>query len=219
MKKYIISSIAISLLLIAYAIFSFDFIALGALVVLLVVLVLLLLKFNSRVDAISKIIENSNHLKDGEFDSRILNIQGDQDLMDISNNINTLLDNLEAFMREIKTSIEANQNGRYYRKAYSQGLKGMFISNIEEINKTLTNIELSNKDNIKNALAKQLMDMSLGNQNENLTQIDKSLEGDIAFMGCVANKCCNSEHQTGILATIGNVYRHPSQNNKRTTES
>ena len=101
---------------------------------------------------------------------------------EVADNINILIDNLEAFMREISTSIHCVQEGRYYRKAFAQGLKGDFIHNIEAINKTLESIEQNAKDNVKNALAKSLMDMSLSNQNADLTAISAGLANDMEYV-------------------------------------
>lgn len=119
-------------------------------------------KFQKRAQFIQSIINASKSYRNGAFEQRILRINVDADLKELSNNINILIDNLEAFMREIATSISCTQSGKFYRKAFAQGLKGSFVSNIHTINQALEKIEQNAKDNIKNALAKSLMDMSLG---------------------------------------------------------
>ncbi|MCH5313299.1 MAG: chemotaxis protein [Helicobacter sp.] len=138
--------------------------------------------FAKRAQFIQGIVNISRHYREGKFEKRLLHIKVDKDLHELADNINILIDNLEAFMREISTSIHCVQEGRYYRKAFAQGLKGDFIHNIEAINKTLESIEQNAKDNVKNALAKSLMDMSLSNQNADLTAISAGLANDMEYV-------------------------------------
>ena len=139
-------------------------------------------KFAQRAKFIRRVINISKCYRDGKFEKRMLHINVDKDLHELANNINILIHNLEAFMREISASINCTQEGRFYRKALAQGLNGSFASNIQAINEALTSIEQNAKDNVKNALAKSLMDMSLGNQNADLTTISVDLENDMEYM-------------------------------------
>ena len=139
-------------------------------------------KLNKRATFIQSIIDTSRFYRNGEFEKRILHTDVDKDLRELAHNINTLIDNVEAFMREIGTSIRCTQQGDFYRKAFAQGLKGSFVSNIQTINQALESIEQNAKDNVKNALAKSLMNMSLGNQNADLRTISTDLERDIHYM-------------------------------------
>ena len=139
-------------------------------------------KFAQRAKFIRRVINISKCYRDGKFEKRMLHINVDKDLHELANNINILIDNLEAFMREISASINCTQEGRFYRKALAQGLNGSFASNIQAINEALTSIEQNAKDNVKNALAKSLMDMCLGNQNADLTTISVDLENDMEYM-------------------------------------
>lgn len=150
-----------------------------------VVLIVGFLRFKKRETLILNIINIANLYKQGKFESRVLGIEGDLDLCTLANNLNTIADNLEAFMREIGTAIACSQEGKYYRLAYAQGLKGAFIQSIENINQTLLKIEDNAKDNVQNALAKSLMDMSLGSQNKNLKNISVDLDGDMQQLGIV----------------------------------
>ena len=186
MKKLLSLGIAISLLgLVLEAILyglSFNLITFIALILLLY---FSLIKFSKREALLQKSIKISNLYSKGKFEARILQIQGDEDLCTLANNINNLADNLEAFMREISTAIRCSQEGKYYRLAFPQGLNPAFSNNIESINKALIKIEENAKNNLSNFLAKSLMDMSLGSQNENLTKISLDLDKDIQNMNTV----------------------------------
>lgn len=186
MKKLLSLGIAISLLgLVLEAILyglSFNLITF---IILILLLGFSLLKFSKREALLQKSIKISNLYSKGKFEARILQIQGDEDLCTLANNINNLADNLEAFMREISTAIRCSQEGKYYRLAFPQGLNPAFSNNIESINKALIKIEENAKNNLSNFLAKSLMDMSLGSQNENLTKISLDLDKDIQNMNTV----------------------------------
>ncbi|MCI5968691.1 methyl-accepting chemotaxis protein [Helicobacter sp.] len=150
-----------------------------------------IVKFTMRERLIQNILKVTKMYQKGQFEQRVLYIQGDEDLCEIANNINTVADNLEAFMREISTAVHCSQEGKYYRLAYAQGLKGAFIQNINYINKALLKIEENAKENIQNALAKSLLDMSLGSQNENLTKISSDLDGDMQQLDVVNDNVTN----------------------------
>ncbi|WP_270987652.1 methyl-accepting chemotaxis protein, partial [Campylobacter upsaliensis] len=125
----------------------------------------------------------SNYLKEGDFDKRVIYIKSkSKKLAQIADNLNNMIDGLEAYLREINTSITCSQNNEFYRKALPEGLKGIFAHNIEFINKALSNIEVTAKSAFKNALSKTLMDLSLGSQNKDMSRITTSLNADINAM-------------------------------------
>ncbi|PAF52563.1 methyl-accepting chemotaxis protein [Helicobacter sp. 13S00477-4] len=126
-----------------------------------------------------KILTISKHLREGNFENRIIKAKGSKKLISITHNINDLLDHLEAFLREMKTSIECSSKNEFYRKGIEEGLKGSFYQNILNINHVLHDIEENYKENIKNALSKSLMNMSLENQNNNLEKISGEMSKDV----------------------------------------
>ena len=144
--------------------------------------------YKDEEEMIDKVFKLCNELKEGNFDSRVIYVKTkSKKLSEISDNLNNTIDGLEAYLREINTSISCSQNGEFYRKALSEGLKGIFAHNIEFINKALSNIETTAKSTYKNALSRALMDLSLGNQNKDMYQISNSLNQDISVMENVYN--------------------------------
>ncbi|HEP3215764.1 TPA: hypothetical protein VCM60_000387 [Campylobacter upsaliensis] len=149
--------------------------------VVLLIYAMLLLKDESEM--IEKLFALSNYLKEGDFDKRVIYIKSkSKKLAQIADNLNNMIDGLEAYLREINTSITCSQNNEFYRKALPEGLKGIFAHNIEFINKALSNIEVTAKSAFKNALSKTLMDLSLGSQNKDMSRITTSLNADINAM-------------------------------------
>ena len=87
---------------------------------LVIVLGIAQYKMGLRAKLIERILKVSEKYKRGEFEERVLFIQGDADLHNLANNINILIDNIEAFMREIATAVKCTQEGKFYRKAMAQ---------------------------------------------------------------------------------------------------
>ncbi len=192
MKIFFLSGIGLSLLgFIVEIILKGLSINLAFFALLCVIFLLAFIKFRKREELIQKILKVSRLYQRGQFEARVLRVEGDLDLCTIAITLNNVADNLEAFMREISTAIKCSQEGNYFRLAFPQGLKGAFIQNINGINHALLLIKENAKDNISNALAKSLMDMSLGSQNENLTKISSDLDGDMRHMGIVNENVTN----------------------------
>lgn len=124
----------------------------------------------------------SKQYADGKFEGRIVHIRGKSVMAQICENLNNLIDHLEAFLREVQTAIECSQKGEYYRHALSGGLEGTFAQNIQGINHALAQIEQNDKESVKNALSKNLMNLNLSHQTRDLNEIANGLNQDISYM-------------------------------------
>ncbi|EAI9865878.1 bipartate energy taxis response protein CetA [Campylobacter coli] len=152
-------------------------------VLIAVLMIYLLRQHKDEQSMIDKLLILCRELKEGNFDNRIIYVKTkSKKLAEIADNLNNTIDGLEAYLREINTSISCSQKGEFYRKALPEGLKGIFAHNIEFINKALANIEVTARSTFKNALSRTLMDLSLGNQNKDMSQISSSLNQDISMM-------------------------------------
>lgn len=188
MKSSFLLVILIDIIGIVVSFFSGAFIVLGLLTIMLVFLIYMMMNYNDEKQMIEKLLVFSSELKFGNFDHRVIYTKTkSKKLAQISDNLNNTIDGLEAYLREINTSIACSQKGEFYRKALPDGLKGIFARNIDFINKALSNIETTAKSTFKNALSKTLMDLSLGNQNKDMSQISSSLNSDINAMKSVYN--------------------------------
>ncbi|EGD4345063.1 bipartate energy taxis response protein CetA [Campylobacter jejuni] len=157
----------------------------GAIIFVLIAVLMIYLLDNTKDEqiCIDKLLVLCRELKEGNFDNRIIYVKTkSKKLAEIADNLNNTIDGLEAYLREINTSISCSQKGEFYRKALPEGLKGIFAHNIEFINKALANIEVTARSTFKNALSRTLMDLSLGNQNKDMSQISSSLNQDISMM-------------------------------------
>jgi len=121
------------------------------------------------------LLEASN----GNFENRITHI----DLSDPSSKaawaLNDLLDQLEAFERDIKESIEAAKNGIDYRDIAPQGYKGTFRRTVIMLNDAIDAISTALKEQARSELAMTLNNLGGGIKtqiNEIKTSLDTKLK-------------------------------------------
>ncbi|EPT1996232.1 bipartate energy taxis response protein CetA [Campylobacter jejuni] len=182
-KNGLLLTIFLSIIGVLGVIFIHIFVGAIIFVLIAVLMVYLLRQHQNEQIMIDKLLVLCRELKEGNFDNRIIYVKTkSKKLAEIADNLNNTIDGLEAYLREINTSISCSQKGEFYRKALPEGLKGIFAHNIEFINKALANIEVTARSTFKNALSRTLMDLSLGNQNKDMSQISSSLNQDISMM-------------------------------------
>ncbi len=183
MKNGLLSTIFLSVIGVLGVIFIHIFVGVIIFVLIAVLMIYLLRQHKDEQIMIDNFWVLCRELKEGNFDNRIIYVKTkSKKLAEIADNLNNTIDGLEAYLREINTSISCSQKGEFYRKALPEGLKGIFAHNIEFINKALANIEVTARSTFKNALSRTLMDLSLGNQNKDMSQISSSLNQDISMM-------------------------------------
>ncbi|HEC2658961.1 TPA: bipartate energy taxis response protein CetA [Campylobacter jejuni] len=182
-KNGLLLTIFLSVIGVLGVIFIHIFVGAIIFVLIAVLMIYLLRQHKDEQIMIDKFLVLCRELKEGNFDNRIIYVKTkSKKLAEIADNLNNTIDGLEAYLREINTSISCSQKGEFYRKALPEGLKGIFAHNIEFINKALANIEVTARSTFKNALSRTLMDLSLGNQNKDISQISSSLNQDISMM-------------------------------------
>ncbi|EFN3017855.1 bipartate energy taxis response protein CetA [Campylobacter coli] len=182
-KNGLLLTIFLSVIGVLGVIFIHIFVGAIIFVLIAVLMIYLLRQHKDEQSMIDKLLILCRELKEGNFDNRIIYVKTkSKKLAEIADNLNNTIDGLEAYLREINTSISCSQKGEFYRKALPEGLKGIFVHNIEFINKALANIEVTARSTFKNALSRTLMDLSLGNQNKDMSQISSSLNQDISMM-------------------------------------
>lgn len=180
MKNGLLSTIFLSVIGVLGAIFIHIYVGAIIFILITILMIYLLRQYKDDQIMIDKLLVLCRELKEGKFDNRIIYVKTkSKKLAEVADNLNNTIDGLEAYLREINTSISCSQKGEFYRKALPEGLKGIFAHNIEFINKALANIEVTARSTFKNALSRTLMDLSLGNQNKDMSQISSSLNQDI----------------------------------------
>ena len=77
-------------------------------------------------------------------------------------NLNDVLDQLEAFMRDTQATIESASHGKTYRKTYASGLHGIFASTAKSLNEAVTSIVSGYETKIRGELAHDLTSLGGG---------------------------------------------------------
>ena len=104
----------------------------------------------------------AHEASEGKLESRVTHIDETHPFADVAWGINLTLDQLEAFIREVKTSIDAAGKGINYRNIYAEGLKGEFYHSSEMIARAVDAIIESEKQKFRGELAKDLHDVGGG---------------------------------------------------------
>ncbi|MCD6260021.1 MAG: CZB domain-containing protein [Helicobacteraceae bacterium] len=142
----------------AYGLFVGDFILAG----ITLFIILISFFFVSQVDANSAQLNSAIHevLKDaaqGKLESRITQIPDDgSEISRFAWDINDVLDQLEAFMRDTSETIKHASVGKTYRRNYEAGLNGVFRSTAIHLNESIASIATGYEKRIIGELSHEL---------------------------------------------------------------
>lgn len=93
----------------------------------------------------------------GDLEQRITHIHSeDEGQMELAWAVNDVLDQLEAFMRDISTSIEMASDGKTYRRTFPGGLHGMFKKTCMQLNGSIDAISLGHKTKVRGDVANRV---------------------------------------------------------------
>jgi methyl-accepting chemotaxis protein len=115
----------LSLLVVCYLIYRADYIA-GGIIALVTLLSLLLEQQHQQDELTSKIEKVLKSIGNGKLESRVTQIDPNHPLSEIARSLNDTVDQLEAFIREVQTSVKAAESGIDYRNIFYNGLHGDF---------------------------------------------------------------------------------------------
>ena len=128
----------------------------------------------------------------GELEGRVTHIPNDNSYeANFAWTVNDTLDQLEAFMRDIATTIEAASEGKTYRHTYPQGLQGIFHTTAESVNAAITSIANGYKTKIKGEMSAEFTRLG-GGVAEGLGVI----QGDLVSASDQAESIVNVSNET-----------------------
>ncbi len=110
------------------------------------ILAILVFRAVSKLDA--SIVFTNKMLKnvvEGDFESRITNIQEGGHIAEMFWNINNLLDQLEVSIRETRSAIEYASQHKYFRRANTKGLNHSFQDILTKVNSAIDSMEYEYK--------------------------------------------------------------------------
>ena len=183
MNCKIISIISAVLFLVVAGVSGFngDYISALVAIVGIVVSIIPLLKKeeNTKSNLFNKIERILIEASNGNFESRITHINMQDPNAKAAWALNDLLDQLEAFERDIKESIEAAKNGIDYRDVAKEGYKGKFRRTVIMLNEAIEAISTALKEQARSEVALTLNSLGGGIKyqlNEIKTSLDAKLK-------------------------------------------
>ncbi len=123
----------------------------------------------SSISAVAEVVSK------GFFDRRVTHIKGDDELSQLSWQINDMLDQLEACFREVNTTFQYASEGKYFRKARPEGLHGTFRHTMEQVNRSIERLEDSTRFMLRNELTSNLSHLNASNLLKNLQRNQQDL--------------------------------------------
>ena len=140
---------------------------------------------------------------DGDLEARITNITDKGELFDLSCGTNDLLDQLEAFMREIRAGVNEASRDRFHRKVIAKGLKGAFNYNSALVNIGIESMHDSFVDLQRNAVNAQLSTIGEG-VSGGLDMIQRDLTNSIKQLQNIVSKSkTTAEHSSESVDELG----------------
>ena len=105
-------------------------------------------KVQHTIAGVSEVIQSAEQ---GYLEKRVTHIDDHGELRELCSNTNTMLDQVEVFIREIHASIEAASREDFHRRIITQGLKGEFKQAGTFVNKAIDSMH-SNHNHIQKSL-------------------------------------------------------------------
>lgn len=112
----------------------------------------------------------------GKFDSRITAIDASNPLGQLCWNMNDMLDQLEAYFREVSISFKYHSDGKYFRKTQPVGLHGDFKSSLEMVNISLDGLAQHSQQQMRNLLLSMVHGLNTRNLLVNLSSSQADLK-------------------------------------------
>ncbi len=140
----------------------------------------------------------SKSVSEGFLEDRITNIKDDGTVGQLCWSINNMLDQLEAFMREVDTAVEYANNSKFFRPALSKGLKGLFATNMEDINTVIGSMKENHEFHKKNALISSLSRLSSNSLNKNLSAMQDDLSRNTTMINEISKDADGISRESGI---------------------
>jgi methyl-accepting chemotaxis protein len=151
-----------------------------------------------------KILDVTEHARRGDLEARITNINKKDPLSKVALGVNDMLDQVEAFMRETKTSIESASQGKTYRNIFKTGFRGLFETNAGYITAGVQGIIDGEKGKIKGVLSNKFSE--LGNGINGISEIQKNLSNSVDLINEITTMskrtASKSNESLGVVSNI-----------------
>jgi len=148
-----------------YELIQTDFIVVG--IAFFIILISLFVTSSNNIASSSDLQQQMIRvLKDaanGNLEGRVTHIPNNSSIeADFAWSLNDVLDQLEAFMRDVATTIENASKGKTYRRTFPTGLHGIFKTTSAELNKAIESIAKGYETKLKGELSHEFSKLGGG---------------------------------------------------------
>ena len=154
---------------------------------------------------IKTLTSNLRRAAEGDLDQRITGIKAGAATGGQAWALNDLLDQQEAYFREVSSAFEHASRGQTYRLAMDQGLHGSFRDAMHKINVSVSSLGQVQQMALKEKLIARITDLNSGNLIGNLKSIQEYL--------------VNMTQELGQVAQLSNVTAQEAQDSRAIIES
>ena len=124
---------------------------------------------------IAKLDEITMEISHGRFGKRISGVNDSDELGRLCWQMNDMLDQLETYFREEATAFRLHIDGKYYRKAFPDGLHGGFKKGLESHNVLLDGMADQQRGQMRNMLISMVHQLNTSNLLSNLASNQSDL--------------------------------------------
>lgn len=144
------------------------------------------------------IVRVAENIAQGKLEDRIfpINHQAKTQLNGVALSLNDTLDQMETFIREVSTVFHNVWDDKFYRSTFPVGLKGVFASNLSEIDQMVKELEEGFWKKQKDLLMYELDTM----RNKKLLENLKKNQADLMFMATEMDQVESSSIETADTA-------------------
>jgi methyl-accepting chemotaxis protein len=135
--------------------------------------------------ALDRLTANLTMAAEGNLDQRITSIKRGAATEDLAWALNDLLDQQEAYFREVASAFDHATHGQTYRLAMEQGLHGVFREAMLQINVSVESLGQVQRMALKEKLIARITDLNSGSLIENLKSIQEYLMNMTQELGIV----------------------------------
>jgi methyl-accepting chemotaxis protein len=157
--------------------------------VILLIYILMALFFYKQLNGLRTCMKKSQKVMSdavsGNFESRAINIKDTGSAGELAHAANNLLDQMETFMREMRTSVDYASSSKYYRKFQTQGLNSALSFAGSKINESIDHMYENHVNEERNELNSKLG--SINKNNEQLALLQESFQGNTDRLDIISN--------------------------------
>ncbi|GLH74809.1 hypothetical protein GETHLI_33110 [Geothrix limicola] len=162
--------------------------------------------------AIKNLTKNLKAAADGNLDQRMTGIKKGAATGELAWALNDLLDQQEAYFREVFSAFDHASQGKTFRLAMDQGLHGAFKDAMTRVNVSVESLGQVQHMAIKERLIARITDLNSGNLIENLKSIQEylmSMTQELGVVGQISKE--TAQEAEGSRTTIENLVANLNQ--------